>query len=131
MPALGSTDDAQARLRRHLIQRLEDLRRAGLDRIPNVSPAAPIEWKQILEAESTIVAPTPEPVLAINAEESSMTTLFSGADELGEPTPAVDRLATLQVLSRSVAACTLCPALASSRTNTVFGEGSPTARLMF
>ncbi len=42
-----------------------------------------------------------------------------------------DRPQALATLQEQVAGCTLCPLLASSRTKTVFGEGSPTARLMF
>jgi uracil-DNA glycosylase family 4 len=39
--------------------------------------------------------------------------------------------AALAALAAEVAACTRCPILAASRTQTVFGTGSPTARLMF
>jgi DNA polymerase len=45
--------------------------------------------------------------------------------------PAAERPAELAALAAEVAACTRCPALASSRTQTVFGVGSPSARLMF
>jgi uracil-DNA glycosylase len=37
----------------------------------------------------------------------------------------------LETLAAEVSACTKCPILSKSRTRTVFGEGSPTARLMF
>ncbi|WP_435005755.1 uracil-DNA glycosylase [Tundrisphaera lichenicola] len=58
------------------------------------------------------------------------------ASLFAEPTldvivPEGDRAGLLETLAREVAACARCPHLASSRTQTVFGEGSPTARLMF
>ncbi len=48
--------------------------------------------------------------------------------------PLVDpaeRPAQLAALAAEVAACQRCPHLAATRTQTVFGTGSPTARLMF
>ncbi|QDT10415.1 uracil-DNA glycosylase [Planctomycetes bacterium K23_9] len=42
-----------------------------------------------------------------------------------------DRMAKLNVLSESVAACTKCEQLAQCRTKTVFGEGSATPRFAF
>jgi DNA polymerase len=48
-----------------------------------------------------------------------------------EPMPAADRPAALLVLADEVAACWKCAHLAASRTQTVFGDGNPTAKLMF
>ncbi|WP_435018875.1 uracil-DNA glycosylase [Tundrisphaera sp. TA3] len=45
--------------------------------------------------------------------------------------PAEDRAGLLATLAREVSGCVRCPHLAASRTQTVFGEGSATARLMF
>jgi DNA polymerase len=45
--------------------------------------------------------------------------------------PACDRPAALAEEAATVAVCTKCPQLAENRTQTVFGTGSPTARLMF
>jgi DNA polymerase len=45
--------------------------------------------------------------------------------------PPEERPAQLAALAAEVAACTRCPLLATTRTQTVFGTGSPTARLMF
>lgn len=41
------------------------------------------------------------------------------------------KLQALQLLERKVAGCTRCPDLVESRTRTVFGEGSPSSRLVF
>ena len=46
-------------------------------------------------------------------------------------TPLAERAGLLQVIADEVAACTRCPHLAATRTQTVFQSGTPTARLMF
>ena len=61
-----------------------------------------------------------------------MTTLLF--EETGFDTPAVpaaDRPAILAAAAAEVAVCRRCPHLAATRTQTVFGAGNPTARLMF
>lgn len=45
--------------------------------------------------------------------------------------PPAERPAQLAALAAEVSVCQRCPHLAASRTQTVFGTGSPTARLMF
>ena len=45
--------------------------------------------------------------------------------------PADERLPALQLLAKDVAECTLCTELAEKRTQTVFGVGNPSARLVF
>ncbi len=47
------------------------------------------------------------------------------------PVDPLERPAQLATLAAEVAVCARCPHLAASRTQTVFGTGSPTARLMF
>ncbi|MDR1052592.1 MAG: uracil-DNA glycosylase [Planctomycetaceae bacterium] len=42
-----------------------------------------------------------------------------------------DKLSQLKLLSAEVAACSRCPQLAQSRTQTVFGTGDPYSRLLF
>ncbi len=43
----------------------------------------------------------------------------------------VERIAALDVIRCEVASCTRCPVLVQNRTQTVFGVGSPTARIAF
>jgi uracil-DNA glycosylase family 4 len=71
--------------------------------------------------------------LAVRTEASSAEVLTADPTRLfdGPPLPAAKRPAALATLAAEVAACTKCPLLATSRTQTVFGEGSPTPRLMF
>jgi DNA polymerase len=45
--------------------------------------------------------------------------------------PVAERAARLAEVEAEVSACVRCPHLASTRTRTVFGEGSTSARLMF
>ena len=47
------------------------------------------------------------------------------------PAAAEDRAATLGRIARKVSVCLRCPELARTRTRTVFGSGSPMARLVF
>ena len=49
----------------------------------------------------------------------------------GSPHPTDQRTLQLQQLEQAVESCTLCPALASCRTKTVFGEGNPSPRFAF
>lgn len=46
-------------------------------------------------------------------------------------TPQTQRTGQLQLIADEVAACTRCPHLAATRTQTVFQSGTPSARLMF
>lgn len=57
--------------------------------------------------------------------------LFEAAGFDGAPLPAKERAAELASLATIVSTCPKCAELAATRTRTVFGTGSPTARLMF
>jgi uracil-DNA glycosylase family 4 len=57
--------------------------------------------------------------------------LFGEPEMATSPIPPEERPARLAALAAEVAVCARCPQLARSRTKTVFGTGSPTARLMF
>ncbi|HEV3165160.1 MAG TPA: uracil-DNA glycosylase [Isosphaeraceae bacterium] len=137
-------DDDRTQLLRQVRQRLESLRRAGLDRLPIAPepvrrPAEPVEQ---LEQEAVAERAEPAVVAATAARPARDATrpplvgpkpvsLFGdeGFDE--PPAPESERAALLEALAAEVAVCTRCPILVAYRTRTVFGEGSPTARLMF
>ena len=55
----------------------------------------------------------------------------AGADSSRKPPQRDERSAALAAVAREVAACTRCPELARTRTQTVFGVGNPHARLAF
>ncbi|MBX6315676.1 MAG: uracil-DNA glycosylase, partial [Isosphaeraceae bacterium] len=57
--------------------------------------------------------------------------LFEEPGLEGPPIAVEERPGQLAALKAEVEGCSRCPALAATRTRTVFGEGSPTARLMF
>jgi DNA polymerase len=61
----------------------------------------------------------------------SMAGLFGDMEMDSPVVPPEERPGQLAAMALEVAACTRCPHLASTRTKTVFGVGSPTARLMF
>lgn len=129
----GEIDDA----RRQLIQRLEGLRRAGVERIPRPpagrSPVvASVVETAVIElpprpapVHVEVSRPAPPPVLA------TATSLFAANEQLEALVPVEDRPARLAALAQEVAACVRCPLLVANRSRTVFGEGSPAARLMF
>jgi DNA polymerase len=58
-------------------------------------------------------------------------TLFDELSFEAPLVPAEDRSAALAAAAAVVAKCARCPELARTRTQTVFGCGAPTARLMF
>ncbi len=120
--------------RRQVFQRIESLRRAGVDRMPR-----PIQGVSAPEIEEEHARPI-EPIALANPPKAMPTPLPRPAiipSLFGEPTldgpdlPPDERARALDSLRGVVAGCVKCPLLAANRTQTVFGEGSPTARLMF
>jgi uracil-DNA glycosylase len=140
--------DDRLQLIREFRQRLESLARAGVDRIPApVLPTAPPRRASApgtasVSLSSSSSGPTvaepaaPEPAPARHPAPVSVPPAHA-ASLFGEPaleTAVVDpseRPAQLAALAAEVSVCQLCPHLAATRTQTVFGTGSPTARLMF
>ncbi len=89
---------------------------------PTPEPAAP-------PVEERSRPPRPEPSRALPARAAN---LFQEPEEdLGPEIAAGLRPGLLEVIRAEVAGCTRCELLTSTRTQTVFGEGSPSARLMF
>lgn len=137
--------DAEERrsLIRSIRQRVESLARAGLDRLalPEVVPAPPRLARPRpapTAVEPALVAtPTPVPSLRPVAPPPPVVTPALAASLFDEPTvdapalPPSERVAALAALAAEVSTCVRCPILAESRTQTVFGTGSATARLMF
>jgi uracil-DNA glycosylase len=137
--------DEYRRVIREVRQRLEALARAGVDRIPAPpllptpprgaaspqpsAPAAGVEEVATKAASRPVLAAAPKrpPVAPL----PQLTSLF-GDDRLEIPVvdPA-ERPAELAALQAEVAGCKRCAQLAATRIQTVFGTGSPTARLMF
>jgi uracil-DNA glycosylase len=103
----------QRQIVRSVLQRLESLERAGVTHVKKVSKRT----SPLLLADRTPTATPPN--------------LAQPAPAAQQPASAVTREAALAAVARDVAACTRCAELASTRTQTVFGDGNPHARLVF
>jgi DNA polymerase len=89
--------------------------------LPVVPPSVAVTWPPA-QLVPTPAAPLPAP---------SLSELFHSSEFESPPVPACDRPALLEALAREVSVCRRCPYLADTRTQTVFGVGSPITRLMF
>jgi uracil-DNA glycosylase family 4 len=135
-------EDDRRILARMLRQRIEALGRAGIDRIPMpatlplVLGKSATATKPVRALPPTVEVPsTPRPVtsppLARPVVPPPVSASLFEEPALDRIVPAGERPGLLEGLAGQVAACIRCPHLASTRTRTVFGEGPPTARLMF
>ena len=144
----SSLDDL-ARLRRIVLHRLESLQRAGvsvfpkgdadqalfLDAavIPDVVPAKP---QAVPEPHSKFdlkpsLPPVPGPQSPVPQQPPMPRPAAIPPADAPLPINRAERIAALDVLRCEVAKCTLCPVLAKTRTQTVFGVGNPEARVAF
>jgi DNA polymerase len=92
---------------------------------PEPSPAA------APRAAAAAPAPPPAPRSASTGLSLSSPSLFQDPALEAAPVAAAERPALLKLLAAEVSVCTKCTELAATRTQTVFADGSPTARLMF
>ena len=105
----------QRRVRKIAIQRLESYRRAGITHWPRTQEStAPADSVAVSDdaVEETVVAATPA----------------EGANQMSAK---VDPAAALNIIEQEVRECERCGELAAGRTQTVFGDGNPQARLCF
>jgi len=150
-------DDERLRLIREVRQRLESLARAGVGTMPR-SPERPPVARPVAAAvvaepaievapaplptppppPPVVEAPRPRPATARPPAEArpaaaaaAPASLFGSAEFKTPYVEPAERAEALAVLAQEVAGCVRCPNLASTRTQTVFADGSPTARLMF
>lgn len=110
------------RLNELLAEYLEDAARAGVTELPpggagSIPETAPAPAK---EAKQTV----PLPVL----EEETVESVLA---KLRPDTMPAEKGELLKELAEIVSRCRLCPELASTRTQTVFGTGNPGAELVF
>src|SRR5690349_8027167 len=99
-------------LRRLAVQQLESLARAGVTHLPRVATKS----RTRLPAAPPTLPPPPAPAVVTES-------IAAMSKE--------DRAAALKVLQTEVAGCTRCKELAATRTQTVFGVGNITPRLVF
>lgn len=143
-PELMNSDRDFTRLVRAVHHRLESLQRAGVRTLPRPTwepPARQVEVTPEDKPASLAVEPsparTPERPAAASppprpAQPPPLARSLLEEPELTAPAmPEAERAAALKALADEVAVCVKCPHLAAARTRTVFGEGNPSARLMF
>jgi uracil-DNA glycosylase len=97
--------------KRQVAQHLDSLKQAGVQWLPAAPPMAE--------------APRPQPAALADASEA----LFDAPEMSASPAsreslPLDQRRTALQLLAKRVATCTRCPELASTRTQTVFADGT-------
>lgn len=125
---------------RQVLQRLEALRRSGLDRLPLVAlacepprgpiPAAVNPTEVPIMAKAKPPAPS-EPTRPSVPSAKPAGSLFEDAAFDGPPLPPSERLVVLAEEASRVSSCSRCPELAATRTQTVYGVGDANAALMF
>lgn len=107
---------------RAAVQTLESLRAAGVTHLPKAAP---------------MTLPTPDPPVPAPAAEAPaeqpqpLETMPKKAPAKPTKSTSNSPAEALAIVQKKVAACKRCSELASTRTQTVFGVGSPTARLVF
>lgn len=143
-------DDSMSddQLRRALVQSLESLQRAGINELPRPkiagvsidSSRADVRHPQdaVRAAPARIgaaaeVLSSPQPArIATRSTPATGASLFVPVAWDGAPKLATaDRLSALNLICNQVKGCERCQELASTRTQTVFGVGNPSARLCF
>jgi uracil-DNA glycosylase family 4 len=117
----------QQRIRKIAIQRLESYRRAGITHWPQADDSTnPVGMGAVSEEAAVEEAAVEEAAVEEAAVERM--TAGGGAEEMAAKK---DPAAILKIIEQEVRGCERCAELAAGRTNTVFGDGNPQARLCF
>ena len=129
-------DGPREELIRQARRRLESLALDGVDRVPEGLAPAPVSRPRAAGPPQAVEPPkAPAPATAPPPRPSPppivATSLFDEPGLVDPPLPVAERAAALAELAAVVSTCVRCPLLAESRIQTVFGEGDPSARLMF
>jgi DNA polymerase len=113
-------------------------RAAEADSDPSTQPVAIADEVEIVAAAAETPAafvsdPASAPDLATPSEPQLMKLIsFNNLAPLPtERIPAAERAAALRAIQEEIGDCTRCPLAYAGRHKIVFGDGSPTARLMF
>lgn len=115
----------QRRARKMAIQRLDSYRRAGVTHWPRaLDSRAPVDLPAVTDqaVNETVLDET-----AVN-DQAVNETAVDGAKDMSAK---IDPVAALDIIEQEVRQCERCGELAASRTQTVFGDGNPQARLCF
>ena len=102
--------------------------------------AAPPDAPSVAHSEATPPSPQDLPMAKRTGTVPVPPAATPNTEETNQPKPALrvapslsveERSEALEVLQKEVSQCTQCSELAATRTQTVFGVGSPAARLVF
>lgn len=107
-------------------QRIDALRRAGLTYVARDR----LEMKTIVEPP-VIAEPDPSPSIATDLIIDPIPSIQEEVEVLPVRSKSLKKEAALEALAAQVAQCTQCSALCSTRTQTVFGDGTPHAEICF
>ncbi|MGA2066129.1 MAG: uracil-DNA glycosylase [Thermoguttaceae bacterium] len=131
-PMTAESTTRRQRAARALAQRLESLRAAGVTHLGRAATVAAAEGARAQAAEGPGSTSPDAPSLKTRPTPLH---LPPSAVRLPSECPVGEssdpRAAALAEVARRVAACTRCAELVRNRTQTVFGTGSPHARLVF
>src|SRR5262245_19845321 len=109
------------RARRVVVQRLENLQRAGLSHLPKTRRDSADQATGRAEGCSPEAAPQPcQPSARQASSIVAAKSLFDAAASEQRIVSPADRPAALELIRGEVVACTRCKELASGRTQTVF-----------
>ena len=100
------------------------LTQSRADSAPEVPVGQPLPTTAPIRAGAVPQKPSPAAV-------APAFSLFHEPEFDSAPVPVEERSKVLKVLAEEVAGCRKCAELAATRTQTVFADGSPSARLMF
>ncbi len=152
------SDESSISIDRALRQELESWRRAGLTHLPmpprkretpvatNEKPSvtrSPVTGGNVPRSASSFRAPAPSISRPAATSQKNLTTeaqpTMTAMPVISTPMPPSphpagtreDRVWRLEQLQQCVAGCQRCPELAKTRNKTVFGVGSPEAKIMF
>jgi DNA polymerase len=117
MANLPDSEELRQQLRAHVRAHVRSLADAGIEWLPVAPPLG-------------VGAPAPAAQPVIPAPEEGSFLELPAPGPAAEPSIEERRIALVQ-LAEEVRACTRCPELCSTRTQTVFGQGEPGVELCF
>ena len=94
------------------------------------TPASPLLSAERLEDREPEPVPAPQPSVFQEDQPISPRQLLPSPPQVSAAVPVAERAAALQLIRDEIGDCTRCP-LHTGRNKLVFGDGSPSARLMF
>ena len=144
---MGNSETKEVDLQKLLVQQLESLKQAGLAELPIGATSPDFDFDDVADAAGIRAAAPPAPTAAAATSQrpappaskpaapatpapESQPPAINITDSWGEKVAGSERPAALEIVNNEVRNCSLCSDLSSNRTQTVFGVGDPSARLV-